>query len=86
MSESDLDITLGVEEEFFLVDPETRDLVSDLDPGIFEACERKRGLHKIAPEGRIWRDCWKDYGKPSRDGRGSTDAEACSPSEVRDFR
>ena len=50
MSEPDLDITLGVEEEFFLVDPETRDLESDPDPGIFEACERNRGPHTIAHE------------------------------------
>ena len=33
MSASDLDVTIGVEEEFFLVDPETRDLVSDPGPG-----------------------------------------------------
>ena len=50
MSEPDLTITLGVEEEFFLVDPETRDLESDPDPGIFEACERNRGPHTIAHE------------------------------------
>ena len=50
MSEPDLTITLGVEEEFFLVDPESRDLESDPDPGIFEACERDRGPHTIAHE------------------------------------
>ena len=50
MSEPDLNITLGVEEEFFLVDPETRDLESDPDPGIFEACERNRGPHTVAHE------------------------------------
>ena len=31
-----LSITLGVEEEFFLIDPETRDLLPDPDPRIFE--------------------------------------------------
>ena len=31
--DKDLKITLGVEEEFFLVDPNTRDLVADLRPG-----------------------------------------------------
>ena len=47
---SDLDISLGVEEEFFLVDPDTRDLESDPDPGIFEACERNRGPHTVSHE------------------------------------
>jgi carboxylate-amine ligase len=50
MSEPDLSISLGVEEEFFLVDPETRDLVSDPDPDIFEACERQRGPHRVVHE------------------------------------
>ncbi len=43
-------ITLGVEEEFFLVDPETRDIVADPDPGIFRECESARGPHKVVPE------------------------------------
>jgi len=46
----DLGITLGIEEEFFLVDPETRDLVVQPDRGILEACEKNRGPHKIVPE------------------------------------
>ena len=46
----DLTITLGVEEEFFLVDPESRDLLSDPDPDIFEACERNSGPHKVVRE------------------------------------
>ena len=50
IGESDLNITLGVEEEFFLVDPDTRDLESDPNPGIFEACERNRGPHTVAHE------------------------------------
>ena len=50
MSKADLTIKLGVEEEFFLVDPETRDLESDPAPGIFEACERGSGPHTIAHE------------------------------------
>ncbi len=50
MSETDSGITLGIEEEFFLVDPETRDLLSDPDRRIFEACERNRGPHNAAPE------------------------------------
>ena len=43
-------ITLGVEEEFFLVDPQTRDLVSDPPVGIFQACERNAGPHKVVRE------------------------------------
>ena len=50
MGESEPAVTLGIEEEFFLVDPETRDLLSDPDPRIFEACERGRGPHNVAPE------------------------------------
>ena len=50
MSESDFDVTLGIEEEFFLVDPQTRDLLSDPDRGIFEMCERNRGPHKVVVE------------------------------------
>ena len=45
-----LKITLGVEEECFLVDPETRDLLVDPDPGIFEICEKECGPHKIVRE------------------------------------
>ena len=43
-------ITLGIEEEFFLVDPESRDLLADPDIRIFEACEANRGPHKIVRE------------------------------------
>ena len=45
-----LALTLGVEEEFFLVDPETRDLLSDPDPGLFELCERASGPHRVVRE------------------------------------
>ena len=45
-----LAITLGVEEEFFLVDPASRDLLADPDEGIFEDCERNAGPHKIVHE------------------------------------
>ena len=50
VNEGDLTITLGVEEEFFLVDPESRDLLPDPDPGIFDACEKSRGPHKVVRE------------------------------------
>ena len=45
-----LPITLGVEEEFFLIDPETRDLLADPDEGIFKACDRAGGPHKVVHE------------------------------------
>ena len=43
-------ITLGVEEEFFLIDPGTRDLLPDPDGRIFEECEKNRGPHKVVAE------------------------------------
>ena len=46
----DLAITLGVEEEFFLVDPDSRDLLADPHEGIFEACNRTGGPHKVVHE------------------------------------
>lgn len=48
--EADLSITLGVEEEFFLVDPGTRDMLADPDPRIFEHCRTHAGPHKVVPE------------------------------------
>ncbi len=50
MSTQQLAITLGVEEEFFLVDATSRDLVADPAPRIFELCERNAGPHKVVPE------------------------------------
>ena len=47
---NDLAITLGVEEEFFLVDPDSRDLLADPDPRIFETCNENRGPHKVVRE------------------------------------
>ena len=46
----DLQIKLGMEEEFFLVDPESRDLLADPDHGIFEDCRRHGGPHTVVPE------------------------------------
>lgn len=45
-----LAITLGVEEEFFLIDPVTGDLIRDPDPQLFEACEKASGPHRIVRE------------------------------------
>ena len=50
MNDTDLNITLGVEEEFFLIDPESRDLIADPDPAIFETCERASGPHTVVRE------------------------------------
>ena len=43
-------ITLGVEEEFFLVDPDSRDVIAKPDPAIFEASSRAAGEHKAVAE------------------------------------
>ena len=43
-------ITLGVEEEFFLVDPGSRDLLASPDEAIFDACEAAAGPHKVVRE------------------------------------
>lgn len=45
-----LAITLGVEEEFFLVDAASRDLLADPAPEIFELCERNAGPHQVVHE------------------------------------
>ena len=45
-----LAITLGVEEEFFLIDPETGDLLREPDEGIYEACQKRTGRHKFVRE------------------------------------
>ncbi|MYA90739.1 MAG: carboxylate-amine ligase [Synechococcus sp. SB0669_bin_8] len=43
-------ITLGVEEELFLVDPQSGDLWADPDVGIFETCGTTCGPHKVVRE------------------------------------
>ena len=43
-------MTLGVEEELFLVDPESRDLLRDPDPQIIADCQRRASPHKVVPE------------------------------------
>lgn len=50
MIDNDLNVTLGVEEEFFLIDPESRDLIADPDPAIFETCKRASGPHAVVHE------------------------------------
>ena len=50
MPTDDLPITFGVEEEFFLVDPDSRDLIADPDPAIHQACVAAKGAHNVAHE------------------------------------
>ena len=45
-----LDITLGVEEESFLIHPETMDLLIDPDVEIFKYCEDHAAPHKVVRE------------------------------------
>ena len=45
-----LALTLGVEEEFFLVNPESRDLLSDPGSAILDTCVERCGPHKIVRE------------------------------------
>ena len=44
------EITLGIEEEFFLVDRETLDLVVDPDPGLLKAFSELDGMCRAVPE------------------------------------
>ncbi len=46
----ELAITLGVEEEFFLIDPESRDILADPDEAIFEKCVADSNGHKVVRE------------------------------------
>ena len=43
-------MTLGVEEELFLVDPASRDLLRDPNPEIIADCQRRAAPHKVVPE------------------------------------
>ncbi len=49
-SQDPLAITLGIEEEFFLVDPVSGDLLANPDPAIFETCEKNCGPHRVMRE------------------------------------
>ena len=49
-AQRDVDITFGIEEEFWLVDPDSRDIIADPDPGIFDWCEKNRGPHGFVHE------------------------------------
>ena len=47
---NDIPLTLGVEEEFFLVDPDSRDIPSTPDTRIFDYCERNAGQINVTRE------------------------------------
>ncbi|MEH6404656.1 MAG: carboxylate-amine ligase [Sneathiella sp.] len=42
--------TIGIEEEYLLVDPETRDLALDPSPEILAECQRRLPQHQVTPE------------------------------------
>ena len=50
MADAGLTFTFGIEEEFFLVDPETRGIIAEPDPAIMEQCQRESGPHNVVPE------------------------------------
>ena len=45
-----MNLTLGIEEELMVVDPETGGVVADPDPAIFETCVANRGPHQVVNE------------------------------------
>ena len=42
-------LTLGIEEEYLIIDPESRDLVAEPDPAFFAACRDRLG-ERVTPE------------------------------------
>ena len=48
--EAEIPITLGMEEELFLVDPQSYDILQDPSSEIFEECKRNAGPHKVVRE------------------------------------
>ena len=45
-----MEITLGIEEELMIVDPATRDVIADPDPGIFEQALERASPHRVVNE------------------------------------
>ena len=43
-------ITLGIEEELMVVDPDSGDVIADPDPAIFDDCQRTAGEHRVVYE------------------------------------
>lgn len=50
MKRLDPSFTIGIEEEYLLVDPETRDLANDPSPEILKECQRLLPQHQVTPE------------------------------------
>lgn len=52
MTQSDQPLTIGIEEEYLLVDPETRDLVADPSPDLLDDCKKRIGadVGNVTPE------------------------------------
>ena len=48
--EPTVEITLGIEEELMIVDPETRDVIADPDPAIFARARGRAAPHRIVNE------------------------------------
>jgi carboxylate-amine ligase len=46
---TDPPFTIGIEEEYLIVDPETRDLIQVAPPELFAECEKRLG-RRVAPE------------------------------------
>ncbi|MEP3244679.1 MAG: carboxylate-amine ligase [Sneathiella sp.] len=44
------EFTIGIEEEYLLVDPETRDLAIDPSPDILNECQKRLPHHQVTPE------------------------------------
>lgn len=53
-------LTLGIEEEYLLVDPQTRDLVADPSPDFMTECKDRLGEH-VTPE---FLKCQVEIGTP----------------------
>jgi carboxylate-amine ligase len=52
--------TVGIEEEYLLVDPQTRDLIHEAPPGLLEDCQRELG-ESVSPE---FLQCQIEVGTP----------------------
>ena len=50
MESGGLDVTLGIEEEFFLVDRHTRDLVANPDPELLASFSKLDSAYRVVPE------------------------------------
>lgn len=49
-SSDNLHVSLGIEEEYFILDSKTRELVVDPNPDILKYCDKNHGHHNFVPE------------------------------------